>query len=539
VLSGREQVLVEARRGGGWDHVRLTNTKRRAPVAQQMCTSSSPGVSDISPPAECVNRSSGTYEAKRKYHGSNLIDFEDLIGADMDPAALFTCARQYPAVPARARYTATTQPIGAIRQLPALSFSHIGIGMPVAGTWVTGKMNAEGSMDMRQRCAAGERLACARITWMAAAGPTADVLVLADCSKLRCTTRECELERKISYIPNRQNIWVPKNGRAAYGPYLFDRASWLGADAKLPSLHLRCYWGAYAGLGLSYRKTATLFHALSEQLARKHIYIKVDADAIVRPDNLLRFLDALHRTTVPNSAFYFGSTFGTFACTGIGDQCRAFTFNKGFRGMKTAIGGKKPKTRLRESAQWNALQREMLTPAGDRLANQTAVRYALGGVYGMSGTALARLIQSNCQHRVARLSCGGSACVRSVGSMGIHTHEDANVGLCMHLNGVRMVQCGCFHMMNFVDPSPARRSWSIPPRVDVGSANSVKAFFKDDRPDNSRAPQLCQHPIAVHPIKYVADYMRVWQGLATRDALHDDALHSWQQSVLASRAPQL
>jgi len=207
--------------------------------------------------------------------------------------------------------------------------------------------------------------------------------------------------------------------------------------------------------------------------------------------------------------------------------------------MKTAIGGKKPKNRLRESAQWNALQREMLTPAGDRLANQTAVRYALGGVYGMSGTALARLIQSNCQHRVARLSCGGSACVRSVGIMGIHTHEDASVGLCMHLNGVRMVQCGCFHMMNFVDPSPARRSWSIPPRVDVGSANSVKAFFKDDRPDNSRAPQLCQHPIAVHPIKYVADYMRVWQGLATRDALHDDALHSWQQSVLASRAPQL
>ena len=83
-------------------------------------------------------------------------------------------------------------------------------------------------------------------------------------------------------------------------------------------------------------------------------------------------------------------------------------------------------------------------------------------------------------------------------------------------------------MMNFVDPSPARRSWSIPPRVDVRSANSVKAFFKDDRPDNGRAPQLCQHPIAVHPIKYVADYMRVWQGLATRDALHDDALHNWQ-----------
>ena len=45
--------------------------------------------------------------------------------------------------------------------------------------------------------------------------------------------------------------------------------------------------------------------------------------------------------------------------------------------MKTAIGGKKPKTRLRESAQWNALQREMLTPAGDRLANQTAARMPL------------------------------------------------------------------------------------------------------------------------------------------------------------------
>ena len=484
-----------------------------------------------------MNRSSGTYEATRKYHGSNLIDFEDLIGAEMDPAALFTCARQYPTVPARARYTATKRQIGATPQLPALSFSNIGIGMPVAGEWVTGKISAEGSMDMRERCAAGERLACARITWMAAAGPTADVLVLADCSKLRCSSRECEQERKISYTPNRHNIWVPKDGRAAYGPYLFDRASWLGTDAKLPSLHIRCYWGAYKGLGLSYRKTATLFRALFEQLARKHIYLKVDADAIVRPSNLLRFLGALHKTTVPNSAFYFGSAFGTYACTGVGDQCRAFTFNKGVRGMKTAKGGKKPKARLLESAEWNGLQREMLTPAGDLVANRTAVKYALGGVYGMSGTALARLIQSNCQHRVARLSCDGSRCVRSVGSMGMHTHEDANMGLCMHLNGVRMVQCACFHMMNFVDPIPARRSWSIPPRVDVRSAKSVKAFFKDDRPDNSRAPQLCQHPIAVHPIKYMADYMRVWEALATRDALHDDALHDWQQSVLASRAP--
>jgi hypothetical protein len=345
-----------------------------------------------------LNRSLGTYEAKRKYHGSNLIDFEDLIGAEMDPAALFTCARQYPTVPARARYTATTQQIGAIPQLPALSFSNIGIGMPVAGACVTGKISAESSMDMRERCAAGERLACARITWMAAAGPTADVLVLADCSKLRCSTQECEQERKISYTPNKHNIWVPKDGKAAYGPYIFDRASWLGTDAKLPSLHFQCYWGAYAGLGLSYRKTATLFRVLFEQFARKHIYLKVDADAIVRPGNLLRFLDALHRTTVPNSAFYFGSAFGTYACTGVGDQCRAFTFNKGFHGTKPVKGGKKPKIRLLESAEWNALQREMLTPAGDRVANQTAVKYALGGVYGMSGTALARLIQSNCQH---------------------------------------------------------------------------------------------------------------------------------------------
>ena len=374
------------------------NIKHRVPVAKQACTFSSPGVSDLSPPPECLNRSLGTYEAKRKYHGSNLIDFEDLIGAEMDPAALFTCARQYPTVPARARYTATTQQIGAIPQLPALSFSNIGIGMPVAGACVTGKISAESSMDMRERCAAGERLACARITWMAAAGPTADVLVLADCSKLRCSTQECEQERKISYTPNKHNIWVPKDGKAAYGPYIFDRASWLGTDAKLPSLHFQCYWGAYAGLGLSYRKTATLFRVLFEQFARKHIYLKVDADAIVRPGNLLRFLDALHRTTVPNSAFYFGSAFGTYACTGVGDQCRAFTFNKGFHGTKPVKGGKKPKIRLLESAEWNALQREMLTPAGDRVANQTAVKYALGGVYGMSGTALARLIQSNCQH---------------------------------------------------------------------------------------------------------------------------------------------
>ena len=491
-----------------------------------MCIASRSSALDVSPPAECIDIDHGTYEAQRKHHGSSLVDFDDLMSADVDPPALFTCEREHPVVPTLARYGGAKSPAGMSKQRAALMFAHIGIGMPVAGPWVTGKVNAERSMDMQAQCEAGERIACARVTWMAECGSSLDVLVLADCSNLRCSSQECEQEHK-------------RRGKGSYGRYLFDRASWLGADPKLPSLHLRCYWGTYEGLGLSYRKTATLFRALFEQLQNKHIYVKVDADAIIRPNNLLRFLSVLQQITVPNAAFYFGSAYGTYACTGgerRGDQCRAFTFNKGFRGMKNWTKGRpRSALRLRESHEWNKLQRSMLTGAGDRLANQTAVTYALGGVYGVSSTALARLVQSNCQPRVARLRCDGAACARTVRNVPFHTHEDANMGLCMHLNGVRMVQCGCFHMMNIVEANPLRRTWSIPARVNVRSASSVKAYFKDGRPEDSRAPQLCKHPIAVHPIKHMVNYLRVWQALATRDAVHDEHLRTWQQSAATSR----
>ena len=65
--------------------------------------------------------------------------------------------------------------------------------------------------------------------------------------------------------------------------------------------------------------------------------------------------------------------------------------------------------------------------------------YAMGGVYGMSRPAVERLIRSKCQRKLAAIRCRG--CARSVGGSGMHTHEDANLGLCMRLNQVISSDC--------------------------------------------------------------------------------------------------
>ena len=61
-----------------------------------------------------------------------------------------------------------------------------------------------------------------------------------------------------------------------------------------------------------------------------------------------------------------------------------------------------------------------------RLEARAAVTYAMGGAYGLSREAVARLVASRCMSRVGALSC--PTCKRSIGTVGMHHHEDANMG---------------------------------------------------------------------------------------------------------------
>jgi hypothetical protein len=170
----------------------------------------------------------------------------------------------------------------------------------------------------------------------------------------------------------------------------------------------------------------------------------MDADAVLRPKNLLHFLRFLHRQIDPGSPVYFGSAFGTYNCTDDpSDNCRSFTFNKGEPSRTDRWGkAKKRGKRLRESPEWLALEKELLIlnlgeerwRAQQTVENRTAIMYALGGVYGMSRSAAERLIRSKCQRKLADIRCRG--CARSM-----HTHEDANLGLCMRLNQVITSDC--------------------------------------------------------------------------------------------------
>ena len=82
-----------------------------------------------------------------------------------------------------------------------------------------------------------------------------------------------------------------------------------------------------------------------------------------------------------------------------------------------------------------------------REANRTAVVYALGDVYGLNKVALQRLMRSQAQAKVASVGCGlyGRAlCRRAVRGNEWLRHEDANMGLALHLLGVRLASLPCF-----------------------------------------------------------------------------------------------
>lgn len=440
---------------------------------------------------------------------TNIVQFDDLVGARSDPATLFTCERHFPRFDRATAFehttsnrlviagnasTASAQP-GAPPSTAAaapsprsavwlpsgdgynrLELGDVAVALPVSGKWLTPRPNSISStsggggvshesplLGAARACAEGSVLACARHTWMAAAGPSLDVLLMADCLPL-CQGGAADGQNPAGCRLN-TNSWQHDSA------FEFEMLPWLRPHAALAKLEARCFWAEYKGLGLSWRKTSAMIMTLLARFPTKTYYLKADADAILRPNNLMHFLRFLHREVDPRSPIYFGTAFGTYNCTDDpSDNCRSFTFNKG-ASLTTDRWGQntRRRVRLRETADWLKLERQILEAnLGDgwekqqAVENRTAVmcaagggrspslgrspltstgappahfrRYAMGGVYGMSRLAAQRLVRSSCQAILGSLYCQG--CARNVLGKGVHTHEDANLGLCMHLNQV-------------------------------------------------------------------------------------------------------
>lgn len=124
----------------------------------------------------------------------------------------------------------------------------------------------------------------------------------------------------------------------------------------MASLALRCFWEGYsAGSGRggnSFKKTAALMAALLAEFPTKRFYLKVDADSVLRPQNLLLFLARVAKrmdstaaaapTTATATAakgnvpaappLYFGSAFAPPICPYADARCKnikSFSFNFG------------------------------------------------------------------------------------------------------------------------------------------------------------------------------------------------------------------
>lgn len=74
----------------------------------------------------------------------------------------------------------------------------------------------------------------------------------------------------------------------------------------------------------------------------------------------------------------------------------------------------------------------------------------------MSRLAAERMVQTSCLTRVGSLRCRG--CSYNVQGIPAHTHEDAAVGLCMHLCAARLIQCHGFA----VAAPPGAETWRAP-----------------------------------------------------------------------------
>ena len=221
-----------------------------------------------------------------------------------------------------------------------ITLADVVIGMPVALEWVS-----HTALGLDQLCSGGQLLACAALTWMEAAGPALEVLLLAGCSSACYAVPSTGSSSRTATASPRHRECGRNASSFRHTSYNFSRAEWLSRP-QLPRIHLRCFWGSEVRVSKagevtryrkhkSYIKTAALLQAMLETLPQRRYYIKCDVDTLLRPASITQFLSAL-TDVLPQSSdrsegmprLYFGNDRLTEPCDGNNDRCRSFTFNK-------------------------------------------------------------------------------------------------------------------------------------------------------------------------------------------------------------------
>lgn len=464
---------------------------------------------------------------------------------------------------------------------PLLQWADVAVGMSLAASWVDEREPGTSRMNDRSLCTSGFPLACARLTWMASAGPSLQVIGLVDCRGM-CTGAR----KRLWKLPAAQHLCGrhgrrTRHMRSSHGIFdgAFRRPKSLAPRPQMAELRLHCFWLPYSGLGLSYLKTTALLQVLLSELPSKRFYLKVDADTVLRPQHLLPFLRRVHRVR-EDIPIYFGSALGSPNCKHsdgkyIGNyECgHAHSFREGTPRRSTSWRyGVSVQQRIRSSPGWKELRHSVRNMINKRVVpsiktplrgwdHEDVVTYAYGGAYGLSHRALELLVLTNCTHRLGALKCfderraegnssGFMQCELQEESKEIQTHEDVNIGLCMNLIGAQLLQCDCFHNKpplywekylghghltgSALPPSLRNLSTSsagLEKRVELvlSTFAAAKPRFGEYIGMTHRLPRgaawLCRHPIALHPVKERREMLDWWHVLDAWDAHFANGSH--------------
>lgn len=403
----------------------------------------------------------------------------------------------------------------------ALALSDVAVGFMVPAP----RLELLGTLTAQEACTSGlDLIACAAATWLPRA---LDTLLLVDCTPF-CKVGSSAKHAEVAGAPAHGDMCETRFRRPLnvhHAPYSFHAPQWA---ARFNNLHRRCFygppWGSNLGTSPGLRrgasnvsphhdwaKAASLLRAFYDLFGQtKKYFVKLDSDTVVEPRLLLEMLGYLHSRIVSQRkhvgaklpAVAFGNvkglhTFKACAPSSAQRECvhdpsssRSVGHEQCLRGTSAWLRllNQTSETVAAELARGSSSVSSASTYDRRRLVATShanpAVHYASGTLYGLSQSALTRIVRTNCVEKLA----GDVLCVEAKGTPSTLL-EDANVGLCIHLLSIQLVQCDC------ITHRAAGQHGDPLPTAD---------FFR------------CASPLSSHPVKRGEGYLAVAQMLRRR-----------------------
>ena len=420
----------------------------------------------------------------------------------------------------RTKYNSYARPRNPNRP-PLVTFADVGIGMMLAPSrsFKAAARNQTVPLDDTEILAAGWHSWVARLD-----GASLEMMFLVDCPKF-CSSKDAKGGPGCERLA--QNSTTRSVGDwDEHFDFPFKIPDWLSEKGtRAPKVHFRCTWERYSrsfyGSAKNAQKGAILWNALLHIMPRKRFYLKLDADSLLLPHNLLSFLNAVAHKVGLDVPVYFGNhrfinTVSTWGYDIDHERLKLVLSGKAraARGHRVNMTSKyqsnvnlehrvdpRGKIFIRETLGWQQLERQFLTQEQIDSSAHTTLNFAQGSAYGMSYLALQALIESNVMARVHQVgqNCQPVQCRRKE----LVDIEDSLMGLCMHLLQIKLLSCTCF-------TSDSRGSGGV---LSIGDLYSQRVNSRFHRHKAVLHRYLCPAPITVHPFKTVKVYQRAWEDL--------------------------